>query len=64
MAFDEAHTAHVRRQVVNPVTAIRCLVAVCFLSQIQGEVLRFGEALIPLPLRLDVHSTNAVSLLQ
>ena len=59
--FDEAHAAHVCGEVVNLVAAVGGLDAGVFEFEVEGEVLGFGEALIPLPLGFFIDGADAVS---
>ena len=58
VVLDEAHAAHVGGEVVDDVCAAQRGLAVLLLLQIEAEVLRLGEALIPLVKRFDVDGAD------
>ncbi len=60
VVFDEAHAAHVRRQVVDNRRIAGRHVAGLFLLQIHPQVLGLWRKLIPLVERLDVDDTDFV----
>ena len=62
--LDEAHAAHVGGEIVDPVGAVGSLDAGFFILEVEGEVLGFGEALIPLPLGLFVDGADFVPLVE
>ena len=62
--LDEAHATHVGGEIVDPVGAIDGLDAGVFVLEVKRQVLRLGEALIPLPLGLFVDGADLVSLLE
>src|SRR5580704_11564720 len=63
IVLNEAHAAHVCREIVNLVCAVGRCFAVLLDVQIQRKVLNFPEALIPVIQRLDVHRPNSVAAL-
>jgi hypothetical protein len=58
-ALDEAHAAHVGRQVVDFHRAFADATAVLLVAHVQAEVFHAGMVLIPLGQRLLVHRANA-----
>ncbi len=58
IVLDEAHAAHVRREIVDFVGALGGGLAIVFEVQVEREILDIVEALIPLVERLDVHGAN------
>src|ERR1700678_117364 len=58
VVLDEAHAAHVGREVVNLVHALRGDFTIRFFVEIEGEILDVAKALIPLVDRLNVDCAN------
>ncbi len=56
--FDEPHAAHVGSQVVNSLRVLERFVAGVLLLQVELEILRLGESLIPLAEWLDIDGAD------
>ena len=62
--FDKSHTAHVGGQIVHLIATFGGGETGVFLLKIQRQILRVRKSLIPLPRRLPVHGSDAMSVLQ
>ncbi len=60
VVLDEAHPAHVGGEVVDLIGALQGAVAVVFLAQVEGSVVRLGKLLEPLVGGLDVDGAHLV----